>query len=158
MAQEPRTNCRSLIEKLNEWSVFGRRCTLAIPMATAMPDFESMPVEELRRWSVIAICEADPRVLRATGTKDDFTNVLFIRIAWKPGAIRAKTHDPLLSVLERVLSRWARRDWLVVVTDQPSLPARRRAPPCGRRGSSTEGQPVPTPSRSGQLGFGRRPR
>jgi hypothetical protein len=133
-------NVGSTTEKLNAWSVFGDGGTLTIPMATAMPDFESMSLAELRRWSAIEICQADPRVLRATGSKDDFTNVLFVRITWKPGAIRASAHDPLLSVLERVLARWARGDWLVVVTDQPSCP------------------PAPGPSRPRARGFGRRPR
>lgn len=137
---ETSVNLGSASEMLNVWSAIRDGGTLAIPMATAIPDFESMSVDELRRWSVIEICQADPRVLRATGSKDDFTNVLFVRITWKPGAIRESAHDPLLRVLERVLARWARRDWLVVVTDQPSCP------------------PVPGSCRPRARGFGRRPR
>jgi|GEM_PF-1503407 len=95
-------------------------------MATPMPDFESMSLEELRTWSVHRICEADPRVLRAQGTMDSFTGVLFVRITWRPGAKRALSHEPLLSVLRRTLARWARKDWLVVVTDEPPVPPPRR--------------------------------
>jgi len=106
---------------------------VAIPMATPMPDFESMPLDELRTWSARQICEADPRVLRAHGTKDSFTEVLFIRITWKPDAHHA-AHDPLLGVLQRTLARWAWKNWLVVVTDQPpEPPPRRRAPTTYRR-------------------------
>jgi len=105
------------------------RSKVAIPMATLAPDFESMPLEELRAWSAQRICEADPRVLRARGTKDGFTGVLFVRITWRPEAKRALSHEPLLSGLRRTLARWAPKDWLVVVTDEPPVPpARRRTP------------------------------
>jgi len=99
---------------------------VAIPMAQPMPDFDSMPLAELRMWSANRICEADPRVLRAHCTKDDFTKVLFVRISWRPDAAHAPSHDPLLRLLERVLARWAWRDWLIVVTDKPPVPPPRR--------------------------------
>lgn len=95
-------------------------------MAHPLPDFESMPLEELRRWSALAICEADSRVLRAAGSKDDFTKVLFVRITWRPDAVRVSAHDPLLGLLRRVLTRWSQREWLVVVTDQPPEPPPRK--------------------------------
>lgn len=65
-------------------------------------------------------------MLRAHGTADDFTKVLFVRITWKPDAPRSTTHDPLLDLLRRALSRWVQRGWLVVVTDQPPEPPPRR--------------------------------
>lgn len=95
-------------------------------MDPEIPDFESMSVDELRTWSPRRICESDPRVLRATGSKDAFTEVLFIRITWKPDAKRSPSRDPYLSLLERTLTRWGWPRWVVVVTDEPAEPPPRR--------------------------------